>query len=413
MPYQIDEQNNLSAEPQEQRSPRMGGSRLVWFLAPVVVLVIAGIFTLRSRAATEAKVAAITKTLAVQHVSVVHPKRGDAATELSLPGTTEAFTESPIFARTNGYLKSWTKDIGAHVKAGELLAVIQTPELDQQLMQARGQLAQTEANLKLAKITAGRYQDLINSHSVSQQNVDQGNQEVAMLTASAQAAAADVQRLEQLQAFERVCAPFDGIVTARNTDIGDLINAGSSAVGSSASGNSGMGQELFRVARIDTLRIYVNVPEDYSGSIKPGVSAKLSIAGFPGREFLGRVARYAHAVDVNSRTMRTEIDIPNPGGILSPGAYASAAFSLRSPLAPLILPANTLIFQAAGMQVGVVDQNGRVQLRSVTIGRDFGTSVEVLSGLQPADAVITNPSDSLNAGGRVAVENVPANAVGS
>ncbi|MBV8550345.1 MAG: efflux RND transporter periplasmic adaptor subunit [Acidobacteriaceae bacterium] len=403
MLHQIDEQNNLSARPNQRRTAEAGGRRLVWFLAPVFALGIAGMFTLRSRAATEARVAAVTRTLALQHVSVVHPARGAGATELSLPGTTEAFNESPIFARTNGYLKSWTKDIGAHVKAGELLAVIETPELDQQLMQARGVLAQAEANLKLAKITAARYQDLIGTHSVSQQNVDQGNQNVAMLTGSAQAAAADVQRLEQLQAFERVYAPFDGVITARNTDIGDLVNAG----------NGGMAQELFRVARIDTLRVFVNVPEDYVGSIKPGVAAKLSIAGFPGREFPGRVARYAHAVDPNSRTMRTEIDIPNQGGILSPGAYASASFTLRSPVTSLILPANTLIFQQAGMQVGVVDQNGRVQLRKVTIGRDFGASVEVLSGLRPTDAVITNPPDSLNAGSRVVVENSRESAIGS
>jgi RND family efflux transporter MFP subunit len=403
MLHEMDKQNTLSTPPEQQQVPEIRGRRLFWFLIPVVALVIGGLFTLRSRAATEAKVVAVTKSLAQQHVSVVHPTRGNAATELSLPGTTEAFNESPVFARTNGYLKSWTTDIGAHVKAGELMAVVETPELDQQLMQARGVLAQTEANLKLAKITAGRYQDLITTHSVSQQNVDQGNQNVAMLTGSAQAAAADVQRLEQLQAFERVYAPFDGIVTARNTDIGNLINAG----------NGGMTQQLFTVARIDTLRIFVNVPEDYVGSIKPGVPAKLSIAGFPGREFPGRVARYAHAVDANSRTMRTEIDIPNPAGMLSPGAYVSASFSLGSPITPLILPSNTLIFQDAGMQVGVVNQNGRVQLRNVTIGRDFGMSVEVLSGLQSTDAVITNPSDSLNAGTQVVVESSQANAMGS
>jgi RND family efflux transporter MFP subunit len=289
------------------------------------------------------------------------------------------------------------------VKAGEVLAVIETPELDQQLMQARGVLAQTEANLKLAKITAARYQELIATHSVSEQNLDQANQNMAMLTASAESAAADVQRLQQMQEFEQVRAPFDGIVTARNTDVGDLIN----------SGNGGMAQELFRVARIDTLRVFVNVPEDYVGSIKPGVAAKLSVAAFPGRQFPGRVARFTHALDPNSRTMRTEIDIPNPSEMLSPGAYTSASFSLRTPIRPFILPANTLIFQEAGMQVGVVDQNCRVQLRKVMIGRDFGTSVEVLSGLQAADAVITNPPDSLNPGEQVAVENAQAKAMGS
>jgi RND family efflux transporter MFP subunit len=378
-----------------QQHPSHSARKLLWFLAPVVVFAIGALFTVRSKAASEAKVAAVTKALAVQHVAVVHPHRGNPATELSLPGTTEAFVESPIFARTNGYLKLWTKDIGARVKAGELLAVIETPELDQQLIQARALLAQTEANMKLAKITASRYQDLIASHSVSQQDVDQGNQNVAMLTASAQAAAADVQRLEQLQQFEKVVAPFDGIVTARNIDIGDLINAGS----------SGTGKEMFRIARIDMLRIFVNVPEDYTGSIRPGIAAKLSIAGFPGKEFPATVARYAHAVDMNSRTMRTELDVPNSSGVLVPGAYASATFSLRSPVAPLILPSNTEIFQGDGLQVGVVDSKCRVQLRNITIGRDFGTSVELLSGVQPSDAVITNPSDSLTAGTEVAVAN--------
>jgi RND family efflux transporter MFP subunit len=383
----------MNNQPHQQLRPR--ARKLLWFVAPIVVLAIGALLTGHSKAASEARVAATTKNLALEHVSVVHPVRGNPVTELSLPGTTEAFVESPIFARTNGYLKLWTKDIGARVKAGELLAVIETPEFDQQLMQARALLAQTEANMKLAKITASRYQDLIASHSVSQQDVDQGNQNVAMLTASAQAAAADVQRLEQLQQFEKVVAPFDGIVTARNIDIGDLINAGS----------SGTGKEMFRIARIDMLRIFVNVPEDYTGSIRPGIAAKLSIAGFPGKEFPATVARYAHAVDMNSRTMRTELDVPNSSGVLVPGAYASATFSLRSPVAPLILPSNTEIFQGDGLQVGVVDSKCRVQLRNITIGRDFGTSVELLSGVQPSDAVITNPSDSLTAGTEVAVAN--------
>jgi RND family efflux transporter MFP subunit len=394
MPQQADIQNSESVYRMQLTPTSIQTKRLAWFLAPVLFLAIGGAFTLRSRVASEAQVVAVTKTLAVQHVSVVHPKRGDSETQVSLPGTIEAFTESPIYARTNGYLKTWTKDIGAHVNAGELLATIETPELDQQLLQARGVLAQTEANLKLAKITAARYVDLIGTHSVSQQNVDQGNQNVAMLTGSAQAAAADVERLEQLQAFEQVTAPFNGIVTARSTDIGDLINAG----------NSGNGQELFRIARIDTLRVFVNVPEDYTTSIKPGVQARLSISGFPGT-FTGAVTRYTHAVDINSRTMRTEIDIPNPYGKLSPGAYVSATFSLSSPVGSLVLPANTLIFQDAGLQVGVVDRNDLVQLRKVAIGRDLGTAVEVLSGLKETDAVIANPSDSLNAGDPVQVEN--------
>jgi RND family efflux transporter MFP subunit len=397
-----DDPLNAAVEQGTAKNKR-GGRLLLMFLLPPIMLGVLAVFTVRSRAADESRVVATTKTLAVQHVSIVHPKRGDSVTEIDLPGTTEAFTESPIFARTNGYLRSWTKDIGSHVKAGELLAQIETPELDQQLSQSRAILAQTDANLKLARITASRYQDLIPSHSVSQQEVDQNNQNLAMLTASRNAASADVQRLEQLQAFEKVCAPFDGIITARNTDIGDLINSGSATGGA----------ELFRVARIDTLRIFVNVPEDYSSSIRPGMHASVHIAGYPGQAFAATVARSANAVDPNSRTMRTELDIPNRAGKLLPGAYASASFQLRAPMAPLVLPSNTLIFQAAGMQVGIVDQNNKVRLRNITIARDLGTSVEVISGLQPNDAVIANPPDSLTEGTPVAVQTSQTNTTGS
>jgi RND family efflux transporter MFP subunit len=398
-------QDSRSTTTVEQSSHKShsGGNRLLWFLLPPLLLGVLALFTVRSRAEANAHVEATTKALAVQHVSVVHPKRGASIAELDLPGTTEAFTESPIFARSNGYLRSWTKDIGAHVQAGEILAQIETPELDQQLSQSRAMLAQTDANLKLAKITASRYQDLIQSHSVSQQEVDQNNQNLAMLTASRDAASADVQRLEQLQAFEKVCAPFDGIVTARNTDIGDLINAGSTSGGSA----------LFRVARIDTLRIFVNVPEDYSGSIRLGMHASVHIAGYPGQAFAATVARSTNAVDPSSRTMRTELDIPNRTGKLLPGAYANASFQLRAPMLPLVLPSNTLIFQAAGLQVGIVDQNNRVTLRNITIARDLGTTVEVISGLQANDAVIANPSDSLTEGTQVSVETSQTNTTGS
>jgi RND family efflux transporter MFP subunit len=397
-----DDQLNTSFE-QNTAKQHQSGRRLLLFLLPPIMLGMLAVFTVRSRAEANARVDATTKTLAVQHVAVVHAKRGASVAELDLPGTTEAFTEAPIFARTNGYLRSWTKDIGAHVQAGDLLAQIETPELDQQLSQARAMLAQTDANLKLAKITASRYQDLIQSHSVSQQEVDQNNQSLAMLIASRNAASADVQRLEQLQAFEKVCAPFDGIVTARNTDIGDLINSGS----------TGAGKELFRVARIDTLRIFVNVPEDYSGSVRAGMHASVHIAGYPGQAFAATVARSTNAVDPSSRTMRTELDIPNRTGKLLPGAYANATFQLRAPMVPLILPANTLLFQEAGMQVGIVDQNNKVALRNITIARDLGTVVEVVSGLQPNDAVIANPSDSLTPGTQVTVQNSQTNTAGS
>jgi RND family efflux transporter MFP subunit len=321
-----------------------------------------------------------------------------SSADLTVPGTVQAFSESPVFARINGYLRAWYVDIGAHAHKGQLLAVIEAPEVDQELSHARAMLAQAQANRELAAVTAARYRDLITSNSVSQQEVDNNNQNLSSQAASVQAASAEVARLEQLQGFEKVYAPFDGVITARRTDVGDLINAG----------NGGQGLELFRISKITTMRVFVNVPEVYSESVVAGVRASMETAALPNRQFAGTVARTSHAIGINSRTLLAEVDVPNPNAELFPGAYAQVHFHLSLKTVPLVLPGNTVLLQASGPQVGVVDSQNRVQLRSVTLGRDFGNKVEILSGVSQSDAVITNPPDYLVDGMAVTVHSTPA-----
>jgi RND family efflux transporter MFP subunit len=255
-------------------------------------------------------------------------------------------------------------------------------------------LAQAQANLELATVTSARYRDLIKSNSVSQQEVDNNNQNLNSQRANVQAASAEVGRLEQMQGFEKIYAPFDGVITARKTEVGDLINAG----------NSGLGAELFRISNITTMRVYVNVPEVYSEAIAPGVRASMEVASLSNRQFTGNVARTSHAIGINSRTLLTEVDVPNPKGDLFPGAYAQVHFHLSLKTVPLVLPGNTVLFQAKGPQVGVVNSQNRVELRQVTLGRDFGNTVEILSGIRQPDAVIVNPPDYLVDGMSVAVQ---------
>jgi len=372
---------------------------LLWFLVVPVLLACSALLTAYARRTSSATLAATTATLASQNVNVIHAELGSPVTDLTVPGTVQAFSESPIYARINGYLRVWYVDIGAHVRKGQLLAVIDAPEVDQELNHARAMLAQARATLQLAQVTAPRYQDLIKSNSVSQQEVDQNNQNLASQGANVQAAAAEVSRLEQMQGFEKIYAPFDGVITARKTEIGDLINAG----------NSGLGAELFRISNIATMRVYVDVPEVYSEAIASGVRAAMEVASLPNRQFTGTVARTSHAIGVNSRTLLTEVDVPNPNGQLFPGAYAQVHFQLSLKAVPLVLPGNTILFQAAGPQVGVVNSQNRVELRKVTLGRDFGNRVEILGGISQPDAVIANPPDYLVDGMPVAVQTAPGN----
>jgi membrane fusion protein, multidrug efflux system len=332
-----------------------------------------------------------TVDLATPSVAVVSPKPNSSAGGLTLPAEVKADLEAPIFARTSGYLKRWLVDIGAHVEAGQLLAEIDTPELDQQLEQARAQLGESEAALALAKITADRWADLLKTSSVSEQENAEKQADNKLKTATMEADRANVHRLEQLQSFERFTAPFAGTITARNTDVGDLITTG--------------GKELFHLAQTKTLRVYVRVPQAIAHDIHDGQTADLIIPEIPGRKFLATVTSTAEAMATDSRTLLTELQVDNSDGELLPGTYGQIRFLDAKLNETLALPSNTLLFRAEGLQVGVVGPDNKVELRKVEIGRDFGQTVELLSGVGPTDRVIANPSDSLVSGTTVRIAN--------
>jgi RND family efflux transporter MFP subunit len=325
-------------------------------------------------------------------VATVTANRSAAGEELVLPGTVQAYIEAPIYARTNGYLKNWSTDIGTRVTAGQLLAEIEAPEVDQQYSQAQADLATARANESLADSTNARWQVLLGSESVSKQDADEKAGDAAAKKAAADSAAANVARLRELESFKRVVAPFDGVVTARNTDIGALINAGQST-----------GTELFRVADTHKLRIYVQVPEGYAAQTVPGIEAELRFAEQPGKNYAAKVVRTAEALDPNLRTLQLELQLDNARGEVFPGAYAEVHFRLAASAQALRLPSNTVLFRAAGLQVATVDAQNRIKLKSIVQGRDFGSSVEVLSGLDPGDAVVVNPPDSITDGAPVRI----------
>jgi RND family efflux transporter MFP subunit len=334
-----------------------------------------------------------TSQVATPAVSVVSPKRTAPAQEIILPGNVEPFINSPIYSRTNGYLKEWSADIGAHVKKGQLLAVIETPEVDQQLEQSLSNLNTAKANLALAEITKNRYEGLLKTNAVSQQDVDNAVGSYNANKAIVEASQANVKQLQALQSFEKIYAPFDGVVTARNTDIGDLINSGST---------SGVKTDLFHIAQPGTLRVYVNVPEEYSQGVKVGMTADLSLAEFPGRQFQGKLVRTAEAINVTTRTLLIEIDVGNPSGTLFTGSYAEVHLKVPTQASTYLLPVNTLIFRSEGLQVGIV-KDGKVALSAVTPGHDFGNQIEIVSGLKANDQVIVNPPDSIISGQEVQI----------
>lgn len=331
-----------------------------------------------------------TKQLAIPTVATIHPKVTGGAEAVVLPGNVQAYVDTPIWARATGYLKVWHVDIGAHVKKGELLAEIESPEVDQQLQQAKGDLSTAQANLKLSQITAERYNNLFKTDSVAKQDVDNAVQDAAAKTATVNSAQANVSRLEQLVAYEKVYAPFDGVITARNVDTGALVDADTNTAG----------KELFHLASTSTLRVYVNVPEIYSRAAKPGVTSYLTLTEFPGRKFRGTIVRNADAIDIASRTLLVEVDVKNSTGELLPGSYASVHLKLPSKIQAVSVPSNTLLFRSAGLQVALV-RHGRTQLVPVSLGRDFGNEVEVISGLNSTDSVVVNPSDSIQSGEQV------------
>jgi RND family efflux transporter MFP subunit len=347
----------------------------------------------RVEAATELKQE--TDQSAVSSVVVIHPKPSGETEEIVLPGNIQAFTDTPIYSRTNGYLKSWKVDLGAHVKTGELLAEIETPEVDQQLSQARADLATADANLALSQSTATRYEALLKSDSVAKQDVDEKLGDLNAKKAILDSASYNVKRLEQTQGFQKVYAPFDGVITARNTDIGALINAGSSATSSN-------GRELFHESATGTLRVYVNVPQMYARAARVGSSADLTFNEIPGRKFRGTLVRTADSIDMASRTLLTEVDVDNTKGELLSGAYVSVHIKLPSKAQTVTIPVNTLIFRSEGLRVAVV-RDGQAHLTPFIMGRDFGSEVEVLGGITSKDSVVVNPSDSLTSGTPVTV----------
>lgn len=387
----IEPRRTESAElPAGGNGPRAGKA---WF-AVLGVLTVALAWVLYSGLASRARAntALERETLAssVPTVAVITPNVSAGAEEVVLPGNMQAFIDTPIWARASGYLKAWYVDIGARVKQGQLLATIEAPEVDQQLEQARANLATAEANLKLAQITAERYGNLFRTDSVAKQDVDNAVQDAAARTATVKSDQANVARLEQLVAYEKVFAPFDGVITARNVDVGALVDADANTPG----------KELFHLASNATLRVYVGVPEIYSRAAKPGVTSYLTLSEFPGRQFRGRIVRNADAIDTASRTLLVEVDVKNPTGELLPGSYVSVHLKLPSRTEAVTVPVNTLLFRAQGLQVALV-RDGRTQLVPVVLGRDFGNAVEIVSGVTKKDAVIVNPSDSILSGEQV------------
>src|ERR1700693_1271085 len=362
-------------------------------LAVLALLIYSGI---HSRAVAESLLTQRTQEAAIPTVAVVFPKEGAPTQEIILPGNTQAFSDAPIYARTSGYLRRWYFDIGAHVQKGQLLAEIETPEVDQQLLQARADLDTAQANLNIAKIRGSRWQGLVSDGSVSQQETDQAVSNLSAVKAAAESSSANVRRLEQLQSFEKIYAPFNGIITARNTDIGALIDAGAST----------QPRELFHIAAIRTLRVYVSIPEVYSRAARSGAPATLTLDEFPDQAFHGTLVRNANSIDVASRPLLVECDVDNPTGQLLPGAYVFVHLKLPDQTRSVTIPSNTLIFRKEGLQVGLV-RNGKAELVPVKISRDYGNRVEIVSGVQPTDAVIVDPSDSLVAGMSVRLNNKP------
>jgi RND family efflux transporter MFP subunit len=361
-------------------------------LIVVGLLVFSGIVPrLRSRKA----LAAETNDLAVPTVMVVHAKHGAPAQEILLPGNIQAFVDAPIYARTNGYLKRWYFDIGSHVRQGQLLAEIESPEVDQQLSQAQADLETTKQNLHLSQLTANRFSDLIKQDAVSQQDTDNATSDLAAKNSAAKSAQANVDRLKQLVSFEKVYAPFDGVITARNTDIGQLIDSGAAG---------GQARALFQMAAINKLRVFISVPQIYSQATVPGLKADLTFAEFPGRSFQGTLVRTSRSIDPTARTLNVEVDVDNSKGELLPGAYTEVHLKLKDGAPTLTVPVSALLFRREGLRVAVVESDHTAKLIPVTLGRDFGDFAEVTTGLTGQEQIIRNPPDSVIDGERLNVQ---------
>ncbi len=378
-----------------ENTPQKSSLFLVLFVV-VIALVVTGAILLLQRRTQFQALAKNTEALAVPTVAIIHPTAEAGAEDLILPGTLQAYVESPIYARTNGYLKRWYYDIGSRVSKGELLADIDTPEVDQQLMQARADLVTAQANERLSQITEARYSELLKTDGVSKQEVDNATGDLEAKRAIVQSSEANVRRLEETKSFQRIYAPFSGVITQRSVDIGTLINAG----------NGGTSQQLFYLAQTDPIRVFVNVPEAYAPSIHRGLGAYLELTQFPGQRFQGQVVRTAEAIDLSTRTLLTEVDVPNKSELLLPGGYAQVHLEVKVQGQRLQVPVNALLFRSEGLRAVVVDKDHRVRLQDLDIGRDYGTSLEVLNGLKVDDWIVLNPPDSIEAGEEVHVKEV-------
>jgi len=377
--------------------PARAGQAKILIGAVLLVLLTAGAVTWLTRKGEADALAKETEAAAIPTVAVVQPTAEPSTDELVLPGNLQAYIESPIFARTNGYLLRWYKDMGSKVEKGELLASIDTPEVDQELSQAKANREQIVAALGLAKISADRWQNLRKTDSVSQQEADQQTSGYEQAKANLAAADANVKRLEELESFKNVYAPFSGVLTKRNVDPGALINSGAQAPG----------RELFDIARVDPLRVYVSVPQAYAPAMKVGVKAAVTLQEFPGQKFDGTVVRTADAIDMSTRTLYTEVDVPNRDGKLLPGSFGQVHFSMGNPMQRITIPVNAMLFRAEGPQVAVVGQDSKVRLQHIVIGRDFGATLEILGGIDASDRIIVNPSDSLENGQQVHIAQPP------
>jgi len=377
--------------PVRKRSPLF----TVFFLVVAILVVVGGVLLFQRRVQYQA-LANETEAAAIPTVAIIHPSVEGGDENLVLPGTLQAYVESPIYARTNGYLRKWYHDIGSRVNKSELLAEIDTPEVDQQLGQARADLNTAKANAQLSDITATRYTQLLKTDGVSMQEVDNAMGDQDAKRATVQSSEANVRRLEELESFKRIYAPFSGVLTQRNIDIGTLINAG----------NGGTSQQLFFLAQTDPIRVYVNVPEPYAPSIHPGIGAYLELTQYPGEKFRGKVVRTSNAIDLSTRTLLTEVDVPNSTGLLLPGGYAQVHLEVTVKGDRLQVPVNSLLFRSEGLRAVVVDSNHKARLQTLTIGRDYGVTLEVMNGLKAGDWIVLNPPDSLNDGQEVHVKEV-------
>jgi RND family efflux transporter MFP subunit len=373
--------NQQASQPGSSSRSKSRGGAITLIIVVVIVAVILGVTGVLERVHARSRLETQTTQMAAPDVLVAKPQMGKPAQEVVLPGNIFAYVDSPIYARTNGYLKKWYFDIGAHVKKGELLAVIESPEVDQQLAQAKADLLTAEANAKYAKVTSSRYQDLVKSDAVSQQDTENFTTQAAATSTAVKSAQANVDRLEQLVSFEKIYAPFDGIVTARGIDVGQLID-------------SGAAKEMFHMAAEQTLRVYVNVPQVYSLAARPGLGADLTFNEYPGRTFQGKIVRTAKSIDQASRTLLVEVDVDNRKGELTPGAYTQVHFKVTNVQPSLIIPVPAMIFRSEGLRVATV-VDGKAKLVPITIGQDDGRTVQVIAGLQGDDQVIQNPPDSV------------------